>query len=203
MKIYEDPSDQQYLRQHLLQDLTRAMASIRGVDIDRINVTLPWWASLIGEPPKAQKSILSDPAFHKWQVKLVGILSRYMVRADDKTPAVPCADAPPHWAAKAIGARELPLPPCAGRDDATVMQLMGRHAQPFDSLANMVNVILNFGMCTVPDREGFHFYGDFMMDRCVCGSPSLSVCIGSWRGMQDMLQFAHTTSCLFWWGCED
>ena len=150
-----------------MRDLTRTMASVRGVSIDDINTTMPWYASLIGQPHQPPKSILSDPAFHKWQAKLVGVLARYLVRTDDKTPAVPCPGAPPHWLAKGVEAAELPLPPCAGRSEEALLQQMGRHAQPFEALSTIVNIVMSFGMCTVPDREGHHFYGDFMMARWV------------------------------------
>jgi hypothetical protein len=148
-----------------MQDLTTTMATIRGVSPQHINISLPWWASIIGQPPKAPKSILSDPGFSKWQKALIGVLSRYLVLVDTKTPAVPCAGALPAWEAKAVTASQLPLAKCEGRSDESLVQIMGRHGQAFDTLSNMVNVIMNHGMCTVPDRGGFDSYGDFMLAR--------------------------------------
>lgn len=95
----------------------------------------------------------------------MGVLSRYLVLVDTKTPAVPCAGAPPAWEAKAVAASELPLEKCDGRSDDSLVQMMGRLGQAFDTLSNMVNVIMNHGVCTVPDRGGFDSYGDFMLAR--------------------------------------
>lgn len=164
-KIFTDPADQAGLRDRLLRDLTTTMASVRGVEVDAINTTSPWWASIKGAAPKPPASILSDPAFNKWQASLIGVLSRYVVLVDTKTPAVPCRGAPPAWTAPAVSAAQLPLPKCEGRSDTDLLQLMGRHGQPFDAITTIVNVVMSYGMCTVPDRDGFNSYGDFMMAR--------------------------------------
>lgn len=148
-----------------MQDLTATMASVRGVAPHQVNISAPWWSGIVGQAPKPQTSILSDPGFNKWQAALVGVLSRYLVLADNKTPAVPCSGAPPAWAATAVAASELPLAKCEGRSDEELVALMGRHGQPFDPLTTIVNVIMNYGMCTVPDRGGFNSYGEFLLAR--------------------------------------
>lgn len=164
-KIYTDPSDIASLRERLMHDLTTTMATVRGVSPHQINISAPWWASIMGQPPKVPKTILSDPGFNKWQTALIGVLSRYLVLVDTKTPAVPCNGAPPAWVAPAVTAKELPLDKCEGRSDEALVKLMGRHGQPFDPLNTIVNVVMNFGMCTVPDRGGFNSFGEFMLAR--------------------------------------
>jgi hypothetical protein len=148
-----------------MQDLTDAMATARGVSPDRINISAPWWSSLVGQAPIPPKAMLSDPGFHQWQASLVGVLARYLVLVDTKTPAVPCQGAPPAWEVPAVAAKELPLEQCEGRSDEALLKQMGRHGQPFDPLVNIVNVAINHGVCTVPDRGGFNSYGDFLMAR--------------------------------------
>jgi hypothetical protein len=53
---------------------------------------------------------------------------------------------------------------------------IGRHSTPFNPLATIADGIMVYGLCTVPDREGYNSYGDFMLGRC--GLADLCVCVG-------------------------
>lgn len=152
------------LKQRMLHDLTRAVAEARGVDASAINTTAQWWAGVKGRQPALPRAILSDPAFLRWQVAIVRVLSRYMVRADNMHAAVPCPGAP--WSDVALTADDLPLPACANLSDVALIEGVGRAGQPQEALQTIVNVAVNYGLCTVPARDGFASYGDFMMARC-------------------------------------
>jgi hypothetical protein len=262
--IFKDPTDQKTLRAKILKDLTTTMASIRGVPIDFINITAPWWASIKGQAPAPPKSILSDPSFNKWQGAMLDVLSRYLLMMDTKAPALPCpsggdasttspAAAAARVSAKAVLAAELPLAQCTNRTPEALMQQVGfssqlvsgwvashvtqcdieleprwnaahalsaamhsscdtaesppfkhggmtysgtsgdhtdhqltrqpsrlthalyvcvqigRHSTPFNPLTTIADGIMVYGLCTVPDRDGYNSYGDFMLGRCGFG----------------------------------
>jgi hypothetical protein len=94
---------------------------------------------------------------------VVRVLSRYMVRADNKNAAVPCPGAP--WSEVVLTLNDLPLPACDNLTDVALIEQVGRHGQPFDSLATIANVAVAYGLCTVPTRDGHASYGEFLMDR--------------------------------------
>lgn len=151
------------LKQRVLQDLTAAVAAARGVEAAAVNASAPWWGGLKGVPPTPPRSILSDAGFLRWQVAVVRVLARYMVRADNMHLAVPCPGAP--WSDVPLTPDDLPVPACANLSDVALIERVGRHGQPQEPLDTIASVAINHGMCTVPARDGFASYGDFLMAR--------------------------------------